>query len=100
MYALNLDDKNSKRTQWVSLLTEIQLHSLNLLELHIFHKKYYRQSEINQLFTIYLEYKIMNLSCVDFNASLSQNIWLQEKPCKITLIYFLQMTIKRMTKNI
>ena len=29
------------------------------------------KQEINQLFTIYLEYKIMNLLCVDFVVSLS-----------------------------
>ena len=40
-YVMNLDDKNSKRTQWVSLFIEkIQLHNLNRLELNIFHKKY------------------------------------------------------------
>ena len=40
-YVMNLDDKNSKGTQWVSLFIEkIQRHNLNLLELNIFHKKY------------------------------------------------------------
>ena len=35
-----------------------------------FVKKYETKSEINQLVTTYLEYKIMNLLCVDFIASL------------------------------
>ena len=63
------------------LLTKIQLYTLILLELNIFHKKYETKSEIKQLLTIYLEYKIMNLLCVDFIVSLSQNICLQEKLC-------------------
>ena len=53
------------------LLTEIQLYTLILLELNIFHKKYETKSKINQLLTIHLEYKIMILLCVNFIASLS-----------------------------
>ena len=56
------------------LLTEIQLYALILLELNIFYKKYWRKSEINQLLTIFLEYKIMNLLCVYFTVLLSQNL--------------------------
>ena len=50
------------------LLIEVQLYTLILLELNIFLKKY---SKINQLLTIYLEYKILNLLCVDFVVLLS-----------------------------
>ena len=48
------------------LLTEIQLYTLILLGLNKFFKKYQTKSEINQLLTIHLEYKIMILLCVDF----------------------------------
>ena len=48
------------------LLTNIQLYTFVLLELNIFLKKYETKSEINQLLRIYLEYKTMNLLCVDF----------------------------------
>ena len=48
-----------------------------------------KKSRINQLLTEYLEYKTMNLLCVDFIASLSGNICLQEKLCKITFYFIL-----------
>ena len=61
------------------LLIEVQLYTLILLELNIFLKKY---SKINQLLTIYLEYKILNLLCVDFVVLLSQNDKIRYKYCK------------------
>ena len=39
------------------------------------------KSEINHLLTKYLEYKVMNLLCVDFITSLSENMCLQGKLC-------------------
>ena len=54
------------------LLTETQLYSLILLEWNIFLRKYQKKkSEINLSHTIYLEYKIMILLCVDFIVLLS-----------------------------
>ena len=47
---------------------------------------------------MYLEYRAMNLLCVDFIVSRSQNIHFQEKLCPIILICLTQMTITRMTK--
>ena len=41
------------------------MYTLILLELKTFLKKYSTNSEINQLLATYLEYKIMNLLCVD-----------------------------------
>ena len=80
------------------LLTEIPRYTLILLELNIFLKKYLAKSKVNQLITIYLEYKIMNLLYVGFIVLLSYNICLQEKLSWIIVISFLPVTIKRMTK--
>ena len=48
------------------LLIKMRLYTLTLLELNIFHNKYWTKSEINELFAIYLECKIINLLSVDF----------------------------------
>ena len=53
------------------VLTEILVYTLVLEELIIFQNKYNTKSKINQLPTIYLEYTIINLLCVDFTVSLS-----------------------------
>ena len=45
-------------------------------------------SEINQLLTMYLEYKIINLLCVAVIVSFSQNICLREKLCYSILICY------------
>ena len=66
-YFINLNDKEvMKHTGFHYLLIELQLYTLILLELNIFHKKYYTKSKINQLLTIYLEYKKMIVLCVKF----------------------------------
>ena len=44
----------------------MQLCTLIPLKLNIFLKKYETKSKTNQLLTKHLEYKIMNLLCVDF----------------------------------
>ena len=53
------------------LLTEIQLYTLILLEMNMFLQKCLIRSMINELLTMYLEYKIVILLCVDFTASVS-----------------------------
>ena len=53
------------------LLTEIQLYTLILLEMNMFLQKCLTRSMINELLTMYLEYKIVILLCVDFIASVS-----------------------------
>ena len=60
-YVINIDDKNSKRKHWVSLLINknIAIYS-DSLELNLY-QKYQTKWKVNQLLTIYLEYKIMNL---------------------------------------
>ena len=70
------------------LLTEIQLYTFILLELNIFLKKYKAKSKINQLLTIYLEYKMMNLLCLEFIVLLSYNICWKKNLCYIILILF------------
>ena len=60
-YVINIDDKNSKRKHWVSLFINknIAIYS-DSLELNLY-QKYQTKWKVNQLLTIYLEYKIMNL---------------------------------------
>ena len=71
-YVINLDDKKIKEDiGFHYLLTEMQLYTLILLELNILLKKYWKKLEVNQLLSIYLRYKIMNLLYVDFIVSLS-----------------------------
>ena len=71
-YVINLDDKKIKEDiGFHYLLTEMQLYTLILLELNILLKKYWTKLEVNQLLSIYLRYKIMNLLYVDFIVSLS-----------------------------
>ena len=55
------------------LLIEIHLHTLILLELNIFIKKYLPKSEINQLLTIYLEYVSILLKCFHRIHNCSEN---------------------------
>ena len=59
-YVINLDNKNSKGTHWVSLFIDINLP--------VYFD--YFGIEANQLLTIYLEYKILNLLCLDIIVSL------------------------------
>ena len=76
-------EKNMERMQYISmiktvkehsgfhyLMIEMQLHTLILLKLNIFVWKY-KKIRDKSLLTIYLEYNIMNLLCVDFIISLS-----------------------------
>ena len=67
MYVVYLEDKNSKGTHWVSLF----IHKSGAIYFDSFGngcipQEVLNKSEINKLLTIYLEYKIMNLLCVDF----------------------------------
>ena len=71
-YVINLDDKNSKGTHWVSIFidrnTDIYFDSFGI--------EYIPQEVLvkikdKQLLIIYLEYKIMNLLSVDLIVSLS-----------------------------
>ena len=69
---INLDDEKVKEhIGFHYLLTEIQLYTLILLELNILLKKYLtiRYKSIN--ISIYLEYKMMILLCVDFTLLVS-----------------------------
>ena len=71
-YMINLDGKKSKESIELNyLLTEIQLYTLILLEMNMFLQKCLTRSMINELLTMYLEYKIVILLCVDFIASVS-----------------------------
>ena len=56
------------------ILIKIQRYTLILLGLNIFLYKYWKNSKINQILTIYLEYKTMNLLCVDFIVPSSEYI--------------------------
>ena len=79
---INLDDKISEGKHFISLFidknTAVYFH---FLELNIFQKKFKIKSKINELLTIYLKYKIMNLLCVDFIVPLSCNVCVREKLC-------------------
>ena len=70
-YVIKIDEKNKGR-HWVSLCIDrnfdVYFDSCRLI---LFQNKYNTKSKINQLLTIYLEYKIINLLCVDFIVSLS-----------------------------
>ena len=59
------------------------------------------KSKINLSLTTCLEYNLMTLSCMNFTVSLSWNIWLQEKLCWITTIFFIfsPLTIKKIASN-
>ena len=97
-YVINLTDKNSKGTNQVSLFIDknaavyFDAFGNEYIPLEVLNKTKY------QLLTTYLEYKIMNLLCVDFIASLSQNTFLEEKLYQIIQTCFLRITIKRATK--
>ena len=71
MAFLNPDDKNSKGTHWFSLF----INKNTAVHFDSFGTEYIPQEVLNKikdkLLTIYLEYKIMNLLCVDFIKSLS-----------------------------
>ena len=81
MYVINLDDENSKGTHRVSLFIDRNL----AVYFDSFGIEYIPQEVLNKIKdksnTIYLEYKIMNLLCVDFIVLLSWNVCLQEKLC-------------------
>ena len=79
-------------------LVQTVISSVYSFEIEYIPQELLKKSEINQLLTIYLEYKIMMLLCVDCIVLLSYDICLQEKLCQIILICFLPVTIKRMTK--
>ena len=69
---MNLDDKIVKeQIGFHYLLIEIQLYTLIFLGLNRLLNNYQTKSEINPFFTIYLEYKIINLLCADSILSLS-----------------------------
>ena len=98
-YVINLTDKNSKGANQVSLFIDknaavyFDAFGNEYIPLEVLNK-----TKCNQLLTTYLEYKIMNLLCVDFIASLSQNTFLEEKLYQIIQTCFLRITIKRATK--
>ena len=71
-FVINLNDKNSTGTHWVSLFIDKNLaicfdsFGIEYISLEVLNQKL----EINLLLTIYLEYKKMNLLCVDLILSL------------------------------
>ena len=72
VYVINLHDKKSNRTHWVSLFIDRNL----AVYFDSFIIEYISQEVLNKIrdksiTQIYLEYKIMNLLCVDFIVSLS-----------------------------
>ena len=61
VYVINLDDKEVKEhIGFHYLLREIQLYTLTLLEISIFHKKYYTKSKINQLLATHNVFRIQD----------------------------------------
>ena len=70
-YGINLDDKNSKESYWVSLF--IDKNTAEYFD--SFGIEYITHEVLNKIrdksISIYLEYKIMNLLCVDFIVPLS-----------------------------
>ena len=66
-----MTNKVKERIRFHYLLTEIQLFTLILLGLNIFHKNYWAKSKINQTLRTYLEYNMLTLLCVDFIVWLS-----------------------------
>ena len=69
---INLDDRKSRGTRWFSLFIDrntaayFDSFGIEYIPQEVFKKK----SKINQLLTIYLEYQIMSLLCVDLIVSL------------------------------
>ena len=71
-HVINLDSKNSNGKHWISIFFDRN----KVIYFDSFGIEYIPQDVLNKiwanlLLTIYLEYKIMNLRCVDFIASLS-----------------------------
>ena len=112
-YVLNLDDKNSKETHWVSPFIDrntaiyLDFFGIEYIPLEVLKK-----SEINQLLTIYLEYKIMicyvlillfafteymlaGKTLLDYTNVLSSNDYKKIK--KIIYKYFNDRCIRRRT---
>ena len=75
MYVINLDVKESKEIHWVSLFIEVNTalyfdsFGIEYITQEVLNKIW--ESEINQLFTIYLKYKITIPLCVDHIVLLS-----------------------------
>ena len=98
-YFINLDDKISKGTNFISLFFDRSTAIYNLihLELNIFRKMYKTKSKINQLFRIYLEYKIFYY--VQIVLYRFHRIYVCSKNLLDYTFFFLPMTIKKMTKQ-
>ena len=83
MCVINLVDKKSKRTHWLSFFIDRN----TALYFDSFGIENIPQEVLNKIkdksmtHKIYVEYKIMNLLCVDFVVPLSKNICYQEKLC-------------------
>ena len=72
VYAIDLDDKNRKGAHWTSLF----INKSTAAYFNSFAIEYIPQEVLNKIkdksmLTMYLEYKIMNLLCVDFIVLLS-----------------------------
>ena len=92
-YVINIDDKRSTGTHWVSLFvdrnTAVYFDSFGIEYIPPEVLNQIRDLVRDQLLTIYLEYKMMILLCVHFIVFLSWKMCFQEKLCCAILIYFL-----------
>ena len=102
-YVINLDYKNSKGTHWVSLFTDTNL----AVYFDSFGTECIPQEVSNKIkdkpitpniIRIQDNESIIYYVCILLYRFYRMYICLQEKLCLIILIYFLRMTIKRMTK--
>ena len=102
-YVINLDYKNNKGTHWVSLFTDTNLS----VYFDSFGTEYIPQEVSNKIkdkpitpniIRIQDNESIIYYVCILLYRFYRMYICLQEKLCLIILIYFLRMTIERMTK--
>ena len=89
VHVINIDSKQIKGTHWVFI--DINNTAVNF---DCFGIEYIPQDVLNKICkdesinTTYLEYNLMILSCTDFIVSLSLNICLQQRPCKLYQFVF------------
>ena len=85
VYVTNFDDKNSIGTHWVWLFIDRNATvGFDSFGNEYISQEIFKKSKINQLLTIYLEYKIMNLLYVCFIVSLPHNV-------SETLLYYINL---------
>ena len=80
MYVINLDDRQSKRTHWVSFFSDKKMAVyFDFCEIEYSPQEVIRKIKEISIRCNILRINLMILLCVDFIVSLSENLWSAEK---------------------